>query len=73
MTSSAETNQSEIILDESQEVEFRKKIQDLEQQKANLEEDLKMTVIRQREAGESANEMLRKLESEISKYYLFAN
>lgn len=55
--------------EENKESELKKKILDLEQHNSNLENDLKMTITRQREAGASANEALRQLESEISKYF----
>lgn len=58
---------------EDKEIKLEQRIQDLEQQNANLEEDLKMTVIRQRESGASTNEVLRQLESEISLYFRFLN
>jgi hypothetical protein len=62
-----EIKQSDTLSDGNQELELKKRIQDLEQEKSNLEKDLKMTVIRQREAGASTNEIVRQLESEISK------
>jgi hypothetical protein len=62
-----EIKPSDSVNDGNQLFELKKMIQDLEEQKSNLEEDLKMTVIRQREAGTSANEILVQLESEISK------
>ena len=55
------------MIDQGLELELRGKIEELEQANANLGEDLKMTVIRQRESGASANEALRQLESEIIK------
>lgn len=63
----SEKEQISITPDENNGSELKKKIQDLEQQNSNLEEDLKMTIIRQREAGSSANEVLSQLESEIEK------
>lgn len=68
-----ETQQLNRKINDNKEAELEKKIQDLELQNANLEEDLKMTIIRQREAGASANEVLRQLESEISTYSCFLN
>jgi hypothetical protein len=62
-----EIKQLDTVKDENKELELKKRIQDLEQEKSNLEEDLKITVIRQREADASANEILRQLESDISK------
>ena len=55
------------IIDKSQEEALVRKIQELEKENDSLEEDLKMTIIRQRETGASANEVLRRLESEITK------
>jgi hypothetical protein len=50
--------------------EAKARIKDLELEISHLNEDLKMTVLRQKETGASANEALLQLESEIEKYVL---
>lgn len=52
----------------SEPTQDREKIHELEEQIRNLEQDLKMTVLRQRETGASANEALRQLENEMDGY-----
>ena len=47
------------------------RIKELELEVSHLNEDLKMTILRQKETGASANEALLQLESEIEKFVFF--